>query len=106
MKHLNKVVNVLLTIALYSSPAIVYAGGPGFKDDVKNWGDDDHDDDDGDDDSHTQNDDDHWNDDECSDDNYNDDDNYEIPLDGGLSFLAVAGAAYGIKRVRDRKAKK
>ena len=48
MKYLNKLTNLLLMIAVYSAPAIVYAGGPGFKDDVKTWnssGDDNGDDD-------------------------------------------------------------
>ena len=96
MKYINKVVNVLLMIAVYSSPAIVYAGGPGFKDDVVTWGNDD---DNGDNDDHCE-------EDDNGDDDYNDDDANEIPLDGGLSFLAVAGAAYGVKRIRDRKTKK
>lgn len=89
MKILIRITNMLLMLAIYSAPAIVYAGGPGFKDDVKTWkkgGDDDDDNSHGDDD--------------------NDDDSNEIPLDGGLSFLAAAGAAYGIKRVRDSRAKK
>jgi hypothetical protein len=29
-----------------------------------------------------------------------------IPVDGGISLLLAAGAAYGVKKVRDRKAKK
>ncbi len=28
---------------------------------------------------------------------------YAVPLDGGLSFLAVAGAGYGISRFRAKK---
>lgn len=35
-----------------------------------------------------------------------DDDSNEIPLDGGLSFLAAAGVGLGIKKVRDNMAKK
>ncbi len=34
-----------------------------------------------------------------------DDNNNDIPLDGGLSFLALAGAGLGIKKVRDGIAK-
>lgn len=38
------------------------------------------------------------------DDRYNDDDDSnDIPLDGGLSFLAVAGAGLGIKKIRDAR---
>lgn len=81
MKILNTISLVLLLGSGVYMPVNALAGGPGFKDDVKNWRDDD----------------DHW----------NDDDTNEIPLDGGLSFLAVAGAAYGVKRIRDnRKDKK
>ena len=29
----------------------------------------------------------------------------DVPLDGGLSLLLVAGAAYGVKRARTQKAK-
>lgn len=108
MKYLNKLTNLLLMIAVYSSPAIVYAGGPGFKDDVKTWnssGDDDSDDEN----TNNYNDDNSNNyncDDDNGDDDYNDDDANEIPLDGGLGFLAAAGAAYGVKRIRDVRAKK
>lgn len=76
-------VSLVVVAAICVSPMISYAGGPGFDDNVKNWNDDD---------------DDRWNDD--------DDDSNEIPLDGGLSVLAVAGAAYGVKRVRDSRKKK
>lgn len=44
-----------------------------------------------------------------NDDNYSsddDDDSSEIPLDGGLSFLAAAGAGLGIKKLRDNRAKR
>lgn len=75
-------VSLVIVAAICVSPMISYAGGPGFDDNVKNWDDDD----------------DRWNDD--------DDDSNEIPLDGGLSVLAVAGAAYGVKRVRDSRKKK
>lgn len=30
----------------------------------------------------------------------------DIPLDGGLSFLAIAGVGLGVKKVADRKNKK
>mgnify|MGYP001440525100 CR=1 FL=1 len=40
------------------------------------------------------------------DDSNDDDDSSEIPLDGGLSFLALAGAGLGIKKLRDNSAKK
>ena len=73
-------VSLVVVAALCVSPMISYAGGPGFDDNVKNWDDDD--------------------------DRYDDDDSNEIPLDGGLSVLAVAGAAYGVKRVRDSRKKK
>lgn len=86
---MKKLVIILFAMvsALCISPMISYAGGPGFDDNVKNWDDDD----DGHDDDH------------CDDD---DDDSNEIPLDGGLSVLAVAGAAYGVKRIRDSRNKK
>lgn len=92
MKYLNKVLLLFLALLL-SSPADVFAAGPGFGNDVDNWntGRNRHDDDDNDDDDWCEEDDDHGN---------------EIPLDGGLSFLAAAGAAYGVKRVRDSKKKK
>jgi len=61
-----------------------------------------------DDNSNYNNDDDNYS--SGDDDNYNnyndDDDNSEIPLDGGLSFLAAAGAGLGIKKLRDNRAKK
>lgn len=75
-------VSLVIVAAICVLPMISYAGGPGFDDNVKNWDDDD----------------DRWNDD--------DDDSNEIPLDGGLSVLAVAGAAYGVKHVRDSRKKK
>ncbi len=31
------------------------------------------------------------------------DDVPDVPIDGGLSVLLAAGAAYGVKKVRDRK---
>lgn len=87
-----------------------YGGGHGDDDDGHGWGDDDdgygHGDDDdgyghGDDDDgygHGDDDDGHgWGDD--------DDDGNEVPLDGGLSFLALAGAGLGIKKARDNMAK-
>lgn len=83
---------ITLTIGLVLLAQYSYATGPGFRDDVNNWSNQYH-----------NNDDNH-----CGDEgNCNDDcNNNEIPLDGGLSFLAAAGAAYGIKRIRDnRKAK-
>lgn len=65
------------------------------------------DDDDRDDDDERDDDDNHYYDD---DDNghYDDDDknDNDIPLDGGLSFLAVAGAGLAIKKMRDHRAKK
>lgn len=54
----------------------------------------------GDDDDHYNNDDDdHYGNDD-------DDDGNDIPLDGGLSFLAVAGAGLGIKKVVEHRNKK
>ncbi len=29
-----------------------------------------------------------------------------VPIDGGLSFLAAAGVAYGVKKIKDRRKKK
>lgn len=54
------------------------------------------------------NDDDHYGGGGDDDDHYSndDDDSSEIPLDGGLSFLAIAGAGLGIKKLRDNRAKK
>ncbi|MCB9047154.1 MAG: hypothetical protein H6550_13560 [Chitinophagales bacterium] len=83
MKHL-KWIQPLVMILMLTSPVMVFATGPGFDNDVKNWNDDEN----------------HDQDDDNCDDDYN-----EIPLDGGLSVLAAAGAAYGIKRVRDKKKK-
>ena len=41
-------------------------------------------------------------------DDWNNDDgpSNDIPLDGGLSFLAAAGAAFGIKKLSDRRSAK
>lgn len=71
----------------------------------------------GDDDDHySHDDDDHYNSDDDDhyghnddDDRYShddDDDGNDIPLDGGLSFLAVAGAGLGIKKVVEHRNKK
>lgn len=62
-----------------------------------------------DDDNYSNNDDDDYSNND--DDNYSsndDDDNNDndIPLDGGLSFLAIAGAGLGIKKMRDHRTKK
>lgn len=67
-------------------------GRGGDDDDNYSSGDDDDHYNSGDDDDHYSNDD--------------DDDSSEIPLDGGLSFLAAAGAGLGIKKLRDNRAKK
>lgn len=53
-----------------------------------------------------KNDDDDGDDDNWSNDDDDDDDDNDIPLDGGLSFLAIAGAGLGIKKVRDNMSKK
>lgn len=29
----------------------------------------------------------------------------QVPIDGGLSALAIAGAAYGVKKLKDKKKK-
>ncbi len=29
-----------------------------------------------------------------------------VPIDGGLSFLAVAGVAYGVKKIKEHRKKK
>lgn len=39
-------------------------------------------------------------------DHDDDDDGNDIPLDGGLSFLAIAGAGIGIKKVVEHRNKK
>lgn len=39
-------------------------------------------------------------------DNDDDDDGNDIPLDGGLSFLAIAGAGLGLKKVVEHRNKK
>lgn len=39
-------------------------------------------------------------------DNDDDDDGNDIPLDGGLSFLAIAGAGLGVKKVVEHRNKK
>lgn len=61
-----------------------------------------------DDDNYSNDDDDNYS--SGDDDNYNnyndDDDSSEIPIDGGLGFLAAAGAGLGIKKLRDNRAKK
>src|SRR5690606_11593578 len=92
MKPLNKLL-LLSVITLLTAPAVeVQAGGPGFDKDVNNWSnqnDDDRRSRDDDDDRHKRDDDDRYKHDD-------DDDNNEIPLDGGLSFLALAGTAFGI----------
>jgi len=87
MKYLNRIQLLLITVLLLSAPAYMYAAGPGFNNNVNNWS--RYDDDDNDDDD--------W----CEED----DESNDIPLDGGLSFLAAAGAAYGVKRVRDSRKK-
>lgn len=94
MKYTGIISLVLGLMLLSLPPAVSYAGGPGFDNDVKNWKDDDDCD----------------YDDECEEDDngdndWNDDDSNEIPLDGGLSLLGIAGVAYGIKRLRDMKMK-
>lgn len=71
---------------------------------------------DDDDDHYSHDDDDHYNSDDDDhyghnddDDRYShddDDDGNDIPLDGGLSFLAVAGAGLGIKKVVEHRNKK
>lgn len=60
-----------------------------------------------DDNSNYNNDDDNYNNGD-DDDHYSndDDDSSEIPLDGGLGFLAAAGAGLGIKKLRDNRARK
>jgi len=37
---------------------------------------------------------------------FNDGDPTAVPIDGGVSLLLAAGAAYGIKKVRDNKKSK
>ncbi len=88
MKFLNRLQPLLLAMLLISAPVSIYAAGPGFNDNVNNWS--------------NYDDDDYDNDDWCEED----DESNDIPLDGGLSFLAAAGAAYGVKRVRDSRKNK
>lgn len=38
--------------------------------------------------------------------NYDDGGGNDVPIDGGLSFLAIAGAGLGIKKYADSKSKK
>lgn len=91
MKTCDKI-TVMLIMAMILSVPLAYAGGPGFQKDVYTWGGGGSNDDD-----NSGGDDDNYN---CDDDN-----NYEVPLDGGLGFLAAAGALYGIKRIRDNRKK-
>lgn len=118
MRRQNLIFIITVILFLYTAN-IVYAGGPGFEKDVYTWGTDDNHqggrgDDDyhnwGDDDDnhhHGDDDDDHWGGGDDDDNNNGcDDDSNEVPLDGGLSFLAIAGAGLGIKAARDNMAKK
>lgn len=100
---LDKVSDIIdrLTNVTYTS----YGYGDDDDNNYNNYNNDD------DDNSNYNNDDDdnsHYNNDD--DDNHyggdDDDDSSEIPLDGGLSFLAVAGAGLGIKKLRDNRAKR
>ncbi len=113
MNHLQQIFNILRDGHL--SGHISY----GNDDDNNNYNNDDDNNNNynNDDDHYSNNDDDNsnYNNDDDNYNNYNDDDNYnggddddssEIPLDGGLSFLAVAGAGLGIKKLRDNRAKK
>lgn len=116
MRVHNIVLMTMVAFAILLSQN-VYAGGPGFDKNVYNWNSGD--DDDGDDDSYGGGDDDDNYGGGDDDDNYgggdddddygggdDDDDSNEIPLDGGLSFLAAAGAGLGIKKARDTMAKR
>lgn len=108
MKFLKPILIVVLLLGLSITASNTFAGGPGFDTDVYTWG-SSNDDDDGESNNNNNNngygcgDDDQYDDDD--DDDVYDDNGNEIPLDGGLGFLAAAGAAFGIKRVRDRKSK-
>lgn len=126
MKRFSILTIGLLIFAILILPMSLQAGGPGFDKNVYTWGsggDDDGDDDSGggddddsggggdDDDSGGGDDDDGYGggDDDGDDDDgggSDDDDDNEIPLDGGLSFLAAAGAAFGVKKFRDNSAKR
>jgi hypothetical protein len=79
MKKISKIsLLVVLTLAL-SAPLVSYATGYGGKGGKGGPG---------------------------FDDDVQDYDPNDIPLDGGLSILAIAGAAYGAKKLKDnRKAK-
>lgn len=106
MKFLKPILIVVLLLGLSITASNTFAGGPGFDTDVYTWGssgDDDDGNNHGSDDGYGCGDDDQYDDDD--DDDVYDDNGNEIPLDGGLGFLAAAGAAFGIKRVRDRKSK-
>lgn len=94
MRIYTKVIACLLFIT-FTVPDNLYA-----KKKKNNWDNYNHGDDD-DDDYHSNDDDDDYY-------NHDDDDDHDndIPLDGGLSFLAIAGAGLGIKKVRDNMSKK
>lgn len=112
MRLLTTIAIWVLSIACLLQPVVSIAGGPGFDNDVYTWGNNQNNTDDDDSNSnYNDNDDDdsnNWSDDDdgyynCDDDDFNND----IPLDGGgLSILGAAGVAYGIKRLKDRKAEK
>lgn len=118
MTFTNRLYAILILLLVVFVPISLYAGGPGFDTDVYTWGTDEGDDDSsydddgsgGDDDDSGGDDDDSGGDDDDGDDDDSggddDDDGNEIPLDGGLSFLAAAGGAYAIKKYKDTKSKK
>jgi len=100
MKRLAQSIQIFVITLLVVSSNTAYGRGPGFDKDVNNWSDDNGGDDD-DDCAKYYDDDNYDNDDNCDDDGCNND----IPLDGGLSFLAAAGMGLGIKTFRDNRAK-
>lgn len=87
--------DIILNLLQHPVPSVQYSWGnsQGNKNKDKHKNDDDDYYGGDDDDDHYSNDDD-------------DDNSNEIPLDGGLSVLAVAGVGLGIKKVRDVRAKK
>lgn len=74
-------------------------GGYNNGDNYNHYNDDNYNNHDDDDNYNYRDDDDNYN-------HYDDDDSSEIPLDGGLGFLAAAGAGLGIKKLRDNRARR
>lgn len=98
----NEVIGKLSELIVNAGPSY-HVSGYGDDDNNNYYNNDDdnnnhYNNDDNNDDDHYSNDDDNYNNDD-------DDDSNDIPLDGGLSFLALAGVGFGIKKVRDNRMK-